>query len=262
MANLAADLWLDCESTIDATGFDTNDHVTQTGLWTVTNGHGTVGAGGSKTVPGTINAASDTGTKGLILDCNFTGGGTFGTFNLTGTGGPGSKAAISCGFWFQMPTTWVGSFRECDMFRWRNVLGTNEPLLKASDKHDGTTAGTIYIHTVESGYQATDVIIAGNTWYWCTAKYTQNVNGKARIYNGTTGAQVGSEQTVTAGNQPCTTFDFGNISGATGPFVGNMLFDNLLVDWTNAIYPLGPGSAAALGGGVVSVPIAARCGGW
>lgn len=247
MSNLSADVWLDCEmATFDNAGCQANDHYNDGGTnpWTTVNGHGSMSASGQKTVAGTINNAADAGTKGLAIDCNFLGGGTYTNFNLHASfGGPGYKAAVSCGFWFQMPTAFRGAFKECDLFRFRNPLGDHEPLIKALD--DGS--GKIFLHTVDESYSPTDIVIATSTWYWATMKYTQSGNAQMRVYD-TTGAQVGSEQTRLANAQPCSTFDFGNISGATGAFAGNMYLDNLLIDWTTAAYPLGPGSAANGGG--------------
>jgi hypothetical protein len=251
VGNINVDLWQTFDfATLNAANLDANDNFATTGLWSVTNNHGTMTAGSEQLLPGTINTSltDAAGSKGLTVDCNFNGGATIAAFNLAGTGGPGAKNILTFGFWIRMPAAWAGSFHEQDVIRIENVLGSKQLYVKASDHADAGNTTKFHIFNETDGY-GPGVAVSAATWYWVTGSYDGSAisatGGKVKIYD-TTGALVGAEQTTATIAQPATQVTFGPIVGNSGAFVGNMDLDDLLLDWTGHVYPLGPGAASAV----------------
>jgi hypothetical protein len=248
MSNLIVDVWQDFDfATLNAANLDAHDHFATTGLWSViANTHGVMDAAAEQLLKGKINTSLDdiSGTTGWSIDCNFAGGTSAINFTLVGTGGPGSKNVVSCAFWFRMPPAWAGSFREQDLIRLKNVLGQKQLYIKASDHGDVGGQPKMFLFNETDGYAVSDCILTAGSFYFGTCYYgglAVSDSLKARVYD-VSGVQVGSELVSPGIAQPVTDIDFGPIVGASGAFVGNLYLDDLLIDWTNHAWPLGPGT--------------------
>jgi WD40 repeat protein len=127
----------------------------------------------------------------------------------------------------------VGSFEggQPDILYVENALGTNEVYIKLWD--DGSSH--LMIFTAEQG-QSANIDVSPDTWYWVTAAY--GTTHTLRVYDAN-GNQVGVERTRTGSAQASTQATLGNLigdEGGGGPFD----FDDWIMDWTDATFPLGP----------------------
>lgn len=231
MADITVDLWQDFDfTTLDTTNLGTNDHATG-GTWTITdpNSRLSTSTSAEKISTGLISGNSDSGgTRGLRYDspADFNAGVVAYEYASTHT-------TISFGFWFRFPAEYVGTFEggQPDILYVENALGTNELYVKLTDNNQGQ----LILFTAEAG-GSTTIDVEPDTWYWITAKYS--TTHSLRVYD-VDGTQVGAEKTRTGSAQASTIASLGNLigdEGGGGPFD----YDDWVMDWTSATFPLGP----------------------
>lgn len=89
-----------------------------------------------------------------------------------------------------------------------------------------------------------------DTWYWITQYYNDSENvGKVAIYDPATWKQVGFTGVLRLGSAPgnLAAFLLGQNGGGLDSQTGITLFDDMMLDLTNAVFPLLPGAAPAGG---------------
>jgi hypothetical protein len=246
--NLVVDVWEDFDfTTLSVANLGADDH-TSACTWTITDASSrfSMATNAERLLQGTINGLSDSGgTRGLSYDTNIA--------DTTGlvTCAFSNRTNVSFGFWWFAPSGIAGSFGEHDIFAMETDLGTDDPFLKYADQEQGTGTGVrLHIFCPLQGY-TTGVrldTVALDTFYWVTVIWTQNTaNGfKMRVYD-VNGTLIGAEQLRnTPASDNLINMQIGTVIG--GPqFVGSLRYDDLLADWTNHVFPIGPGVAS--GGG-------------
>lgn len=235
MADITVNLWQDFNfDTLTVENLAANDHSTS-GSWSIIdlNSRLSTNSAAEKVSSGTINGNLDqSGTHGMVYEspAAFDPARIIYQFSTR-------KATASIGFWFKFPAEYVGSFEggQPDILVVRNILGTNELYVKLTDNN----AGNIYLFTVESNYSG-NIPVDPDTWYWITVVYGPTTH-RLRVYD-EEGNQVGSEQTrpgAGAEFEEASTVSLGSLigdNGGGGPFY----FDDLVMDWSDATFPLGP----------------------
>jgi hypothetical protein len=238
-SNLTVDVWEDFDIASLTTGnLDTNDHATgQT--WTLTNPSSllSVSTSGETPMLSTVNGQSGTGgTKGLSYNCNATGIAGYAQCAF-----PAAKNSVSFGFWFQYPASFNGTFTEHDILQVETTLGNKNVYIKLADGNLGTNIQSIHIFNPTDNYSP-GIAVSPVTWYWISVQYLTNIAStgmKVRVFN-SVGTQVGIENTRgTAADSGVVNCKIGSQIGGAA-FVGTMYYDDLVIDYTNAVYPLGP----------------------
>jgi hypothetical protein len=143
-------------------------------------------------------------------------------------------ADVSFGFWFRLPSAYLSAnaSAEPDLIRIRTPSGTNEFYIKL--RAIGGQA-SIVLFTVEQDESAA-INLQPDTWYWFTGLFGSTHRLRAYDANG---SQVGVERTRSGASQQTDFVQFGSLIGnpdVWGPFD----FDDLILDWTDATFPLGP----------------------
>jgi hypothetical protein len=239
MADITGDLWQDFElDTLNPTNLASRDHVNDgddNGTWGVENADGNLSTTTSaeKVSTGLINGNSDSSaTRGLryLGDANDEPGTVQYEFETR-------RRPVSGGFWFMFPTAFVGSEAsgEPDILNLTNILGSNELYIKLLD--NGVNS-FLDLFTGDSGHAAVTVTVQPETWYWITFLYGST--HRMRVYD-EDGNQVGSEASITGAggaNEELDTAFLGNLIG--DPVWGPYDFDDWVLDWTNATFPVLP----------------------
>lgn len=242
--NLTVDVWQDFDFvTLNTTNLDADDHYAPTGAWTISNAASllTTSTSGEQLLKGTINTLSDSGgTRGIAYDCNVSANPGYVDFAI-----PATQHVVSFGFWIQFPAAFVGTFTEHDVYVMPTTLGTRNYYVKLTDANQGS----IKLFNQIDGYSAA-INLSAATWYWVTGLY-DDANAatgmKVSVYD-TSGVIVGAEKTrTTAADLGVIDAQIGSLIGASGGttlFAGNLYWDDYLLDYTNHVYPLGPGTAS------------------
>lgn len=248
MADITADLWQDFDfTTLNTTNLAANDHAS-VGTWTITDPDTrlSTSTSGEKISTGLISGNSDSGgTRGMAMVAPTAGDNTHITYEFSE-----DKATVSFGFWYMFPADFIGSDDEHDILYVENAFGENELYVKQTD-HTGR-GGHLYLYSGEAGY-STAIQIGGSpdTWFWVTARLETGGSNRLRVYDAS-GVQVGSEQTRTAhATEPSYQVSLGSAVGALAGHTGSVYFDDFVMDWADATFPLGPPLAAEVAGGGV-----------
>lgn len=227
----AVDLHQTFESdTLDTTSLDANDHFATTGRWSITDASSklSTGAAAQMSYAGEIGGESDTGTRGLIYDCNG-GAQAYLTFSH-----PVQLTQLSWSFRFRFTGAgFSSSFGEYDLFRNSTDLGVKPSLIKLVDDTNETRLHLFVPSTYSAG-----IAIQPDTVYFLTGKHVKNGTVIIRLCDADLN-QIGADQEIAVGNENLTELLFGPFVG--GPDVDSGIhLDNLVLDWTNATFPLLP----------------------
>jgi hypothetical protein len=175
----------------------------------------------------TVNGTTDSGTKGLKVVLDGASAARM-TFNS-----PTSHDNASVGFWYYTPS--FGNFDYVNFFKFSDTgLNWN------SGVGFGNGAGTAnrYIDWLSGGSVA--IQVSASTWYWIALQYNRNATCNLRVYD-TSGSQVGSTSTHSSfGNFSVQRYQFGAVIAAGAAANSYEYIDNIVIDWTDATYPLGP----------------------
>jgi hypothetical protein len=167
------------------------------------------------------------------------------------------KTDLSVGFWFRGATIAAATSIQ-SIFAWATATLTvnlRAYYYKASGVY------TFRLRNAAGTWSAVQKTISPATWYWMTLDLNKNDVSTLRIYD-TAGAEVDAANVcnVTASNNACQYLFWGAIvTGADEAFVN--YFDDLVVDWTDATFPL-LGWEAAGGGAVIPVMMASYKRAW
>lgn len=246
-----ADLLIDGESgsagnTISAGTMSSLIHTSGTfpaGTWTV--GGSTVKIAGSEQATlGSISVGGTTyapgsGTRCIQFQDFYHEDNSYIRYSFTSS----FSGNISAGFWFWSPTDTDGGAKWPDIFRFLASGGG----WSVVQLHDSSTP-TIVMHTGnDSSSTQTDgasITIAYATWYWISVSAVRNGTCNVRVYD-TSGSLVGTSSRNPGITHNWASFDFGRADqhGVATSYSGHGLFDNLIMDFTDASDPLGPGEA-------------------
>jgi hypothetical protein len=209
--NITVDLW----QNLDATDFLSN----MPSGWSKVDASNklTMSTSGELSTLSCPGSVADTGTRGLAYDAT---GGAIARLLYTSDHG-----TTSFGFWFKtgVHSTWYNAF----------ILNIESTVVITYGCGASCPNGYIYIY----GGTGTAVSVADNTWYWVTVKFVKNGASLMRVYD-TTGSQVGNEMSIDTPDSVWTKAYFG--IGDNLNDTSTLYFDDIMMDWTNAVFPLGP----------------------
>lgn len=239
--NITADMWQTFEfDTLSTSDLDANDGVTGIGTWDIAGATRlSTSLASEMTTAATINAAADTGTRGLSYDPAQGVGDARVQWTFDSVSRP---AGMSFGFWFKADGAFSGSFDEHDIFVARRYLGNTNLYVKLDDDN----GGIVHLFSENKGYSP-GIRVDYDTWYWITGRWQMtNAVLSLHVYD-VSGIQVGAEQQFSGStiNDKISHFAPGSWIGPTDRDTRGVLsFDDLIVDWTDATFPLGPGGDA------------------
>jgi hypothetical protein len=251
MTDITVDLWQDFDfTTLDETNLAAHDHAS-VGTWTIDDPESnfSTSTSGEKLSDGTFSGNDDSGgTHGLAMTAPNPADNTVIIYEFSA-----DKSSCSYGFWYKFPAGFIGSDDEHDILYVENNFGSNELYVKQTD-HSGR-GGHLYLYTGESGYStAIQIGSMDDEWIWITAQHNTGGAGsphRLRAYTAD-GTQIGSEQTLAShATEPSFQASLGSGVGALQGYTGTHYFDDWIMDWTDATFPLGPPEGAPPGPGPV-----------
>lgn len=220
---ITVDLWQDFEmATVSQANLEAQDHCT-TGAWATFNSP-TSSASGERDMISDVGGVNDAGSYGLVAPPSAQALARY----TPATSWAGN--AISVGFWVYV----------AEQHTWNEVsvvtVGTTSTTLFSAMTRANEGPG--FFMRLWNGASATDhgSTLSLATWYWVTCKVQRNATCTLRVYN-TSGAEVGAAQTITGGDVAADIIQAGNPGDS---WTGNIYLDDLVIDWTDATYPLGP----------------------
>ena len=223
--NITADLWQTFEGALDATGLQANDnHASAT--WTVDNAASllSIHANAERATVSTVNTVSDTGSTGLKRVYTSTALGGL-TVNL-GT----DYSAVSFGVWFKFSENPSVNHT---LFQAQNNGGSG-----AIPDSIAFRYSTRYLGWGSAG-NSIGTALSAATWYWVTVHVVQNGTCTIQVYN-EAGTKIGSDATGTAPNNAFRKLYPFNYNAETSDGTLEMYMDDLVIDYADATYPLGP----------------------
>jgi hypothetical protein len=141
-----------------------------------------------------------------------------------------AKSSFSMGMWFKSGTyaAWAGDRWIIDV---HNDAQGNLIIVKEGNSAGDDSRRVMW--TVDGDV----VAIADATWYWITLKFVKNGTSTCAVYN-TSGTQIGSTMSFsTTPDFDCNTLQIITYGTETSTAV---YYDDVYIDWTNAVFPLGP----------------------
>lgn len=143
-----------------------------------------------------------------------------------------AQSSMSVGMWYK--TTAPASFTSGPTFLRLNNVGFGSVGKLVDRKNSGSNVREIALIAVTT----VTIPVSDNTWYWVTVKYIKNSSScQFALYN-TSGVQVGTTQTFTCTNSTITSVMVGSQTAATAA-AQTAYYDDLVLDWTNSVFPLG-----------------------
>lgn len=168
------------------------------------------------------NGTVDTGTRGLAFN-NSGGAAAYGTYTFT------ASDSVSVGFWFK-PGSLINTWAWHNIFSFLDSGDSELCMIQAGD------GGSNMMLRLYCGTGSSTISISTATQYWISAQFSKAGTSSLAVYD-STGSQVGSTVTDTAPNYQATKLYIG-FHAAYG--TGTSYFDDLLIDFTDATFPLGP----------------------
>ena len=235
------DMWLDFEATqctalaAPTVACLTNSTHGAAGTWSIadTNSLLTIQTAAQAPKP-----TGDTGTKGMAINLTK----VLGDVGYTQLDLPSDYTALSFGLWYRtaQPTTFTEGPHFITLYN--GSIGRLEAL---ADERDSSSDDRVIRLSPFAG-SAYEIPVDDNTWYWCTMKWVKNGTGAFSLYDSSLNL-VGNLTFVDAGsNVNVQSILLGNAQATTGGTLGSSgttaYFDDLIVDYTNANFPLLPSS--------------------
>jgi hypothetical protein len=144
----------------------------------------------------------------------------------------GNKTSVSIGFWFYTPAGFsTDSETDIGIFR-----STNYDIIRITYIDISGVEG-LRIHS--AGSYSSVVTLSNSTWYWVTVKQIAGETDSMEIYN-TSGAKVGDTVTCTDNNYEQVNAIWLGPSGYATAQTYFIYYDDLIIDFTDATFPLGP----------------------
>ncbi len=229
------DMWIDFEqgtlgSEVTTAGLVASTHGAA-GSWSITDPNSLLSIQASAEDTGHA-ATGDTGTRGMACNLN---GGNAGYVEWTP---PSNLNSFSIGLWYKTgkAVAWSGGPVLVRLFN--NAYG---PVLYLTDQ-DSPYTNQRQIDVNPWNQPVTGV--ADNTWYWITLKWTQNGPGSMSVYD-TSLNLIGTSTFTDTTNVPVQTIALGNQGSVAEPGATSA-FDDLIVDYSHANFPLLPAIPEAI----------------
>jgi hypothetical protein len=228
--NITADFWMTFESNADctATELDKSDGVAGA------NWDATLDTESKLTCTSTsadyllttkVNSTSDTGTKGMLVDLSGSATAAIVWYQ------PSARTSYSTGFWYKTPSQ--QNFNWTAFHNTSNTDGTSYAVGCGDVYGAGGGAFVIGFAGVGSG-----ITVSANTSYWVTVKWVRNGTCSLAVYTDDVGtSQVGSTITRTAADFSFQYSRWGCIGAYTVAGATSHI-DNIVMDWTDATFPL------------------------
>jgi hypothetical protein len=222
------DMWVDFEQCTSGSAPTTTCLANST--------HGTAGAWDVSSMAGliTIQTAGqapkptgDTGTLGMAY--NVANGGV-GYIQWTP---PSPLTSFSFGLWYK--TGQPGPYIEGPHFITLNNVAYGNMERLSDERSSGDSTRQIRVSPVDVAVTG----LADNTWYWCTVKWVEGGAGSFSVYDASLNF-VGTVDFTDNTNVPAQQILLGNTSATTAETGETTYFDDLIVDYTNANFPLVP----------------------
>lgn len=224
-ANISASFWLPFEfSTLTTASLAANDN--SAGTWELNNTRNLLGISGSVaqfTNTGSVNYIFDTGTRGLAYNAKgLAGGGAASNMRFAA---PVGIDKYSMRFYYYVP--YMDWFNSYGIYRGLNGSGfgfTGDGILRHI-KSPTDALENIPISTV-------------NAWYRIEVYWERGGKHIQSVYNAA-GQLVGTWE-GTAGTEAISFFNFFYDNSGNNNATSNAYMDNLIIDWRDAKFPLGP----------------------
>lgn len=197
------------------------------GIWTLSTTPITgltISSAGQKQLPAPVNTCGtqyiDTGTRGARYDISQTG--RYASYTWSST-----SASASVGF-FYMITVSDNNFYSAFAI---TGSGFDYAVLHVLN-------GTMALET--TGGLSSSFPISPNVWYWVTLQYNAGRMHRMQVYDTTTWTMIGNVSGPASGNYAPTAIEIGRPGSETGFPSAYWYYDNIIIDYLNAKFPLLP----------------------
>ena len=225
------DMWIDFEQCTSGSA--------PTSACLAASTHGTAGAWDTSTMAGliTIQTAGqptptgDTGTLGMAY--NLANGGV----GYITWSPPNNLSMLSFGMWYKTgePASWTEGPHFITLNNWS--YGNMERL--SDERSSSTNSRQIRVSPLDNAVGG----LADNTWYWVTMQWVQGGTGSFSVYDASLNL-VGTVSFTDSINYPVQAIELGDANGTGGEAGETTYFDDLIVEYTNPIFPVLPEASA------------------
>lgn len=205
------------------------------GIWSLTTTPitgMTIATAGQKQLPSPVTTCgtqyTDTGTRGLQYDISQTG--RYAAYRWSTT-----SLSASVGFFYKITVS------DTNFYSVFNINGQSGIDYTSLNIHDGA----IYLE-VASQVVSSPIGISPNTWYWVTMQYNAGGTHHLQVYDPTTWALIGSLSNAATGNDPPISISMGRTGSESGFPSAYWYYDNIIVDYLTAKFPIVPGTPQSL----------------
>lgn len=227
--------YVDFEDSTDGTTITTDILAASThcgnGIWSLTTSPitgMTISSDAQKQLPSPVTTCgtqyTDTGTRGLRYDISQTG--RYAAYRWSTT-----SSSTSVGFFFQITVS------DTNYYSVFNINGQAGLDYAAVNVH----AGAIRLE-VGSQIVSSPISISPNTWYWVTMQYNAGGTHYLQVYDTTTWSLIGNISNGATGNDPPISISMGRTGSETGFPSAYWYYDNIIVDYLTAKFPIVPGA--------------------
>ena len=237
--NDTASMYIDFESATDGTTITTDSLVASThcgnGLWSLEispiTGM-TISASAQKQLPSSVTTCGTqytdaSGTRGLQYDMSQTD--RYAAYNWSTL-----SSSASVGFFYKITLSDQNYYT---VFAMTAGGGGDYAALHIR-------GGAMYLETVTGVSNPTP--ISPNVWYWVTMQYNAGGTHYMQVYDGTTWALLGSVSRAASGNYNPTGIEVGRTGNEPGYPSGYWYYDEIIVDYLTAKFPIVPGTPPSL----------------
>jgi hypothetical protein len=226
------DMWVDFEQCTSGSAPTTTCLANSThgtaGTWDVSSMAGLITIQTAAQAP---KPSGDTGTLGMAYNL------ANGAVGYTAWILPTAQSSLSFGLWYKtgQPGDWVEGPHFITLFN-----AAAGPLERLSDERSSQdNSRQIRVSPLDVAVGVND-----NTWYWCTVKWVEGGLGSFSVYDASLNL-VGTTTFTDGGGSPAQQILLGDSEGTTGEAGETTYFDDLIVDYTYANFPLIPRAPAS-----------------
>jgi hypothetical protein len=232
--------YIDFESSSDGTTIDTGILAASThcgnGIWSLSTDPilgMTISAAGQKQLPSSVTTCgtqySDAaGTRGLRYDVSQTS--RYAAYNWSTT-----SSSASVGFFYKIT---VSDTNYYSVFNINGQSGLDYAVLNI---HDGAMR-----LEVGSQISSAPISISPDTWYWVTMQYNAGGTHHLQVYDTTNWTLIGDISNGATGNDSPGGISMGRTGSETGYPSAYWYYDNIVIDYLTAKFPIVPGTPKSL----------------
>jgi len=228
--------YIDFESSTDGATIDTGILAASThcgnGIWSLTTSPitgMTISTDAQKQLPSPVTTcgtqyADATGARGLRYDISQTA--RYAAYNWSTT-----SSSASVGFFYEIT---VSDTNYYSVFNINGQSGLDYAVLNI---HDGAMR-----LEVGSQISSAPISISPDTWYWVTMQYNAGGTHHLQVYDTTSWALLGDISNGATGNDSPGGISMGRTGSETGYPSAYWYYDNIIVDYLTAKFPIVPGT--------------------